>query len=120
MLGEPYDPDFSSGFEDWELWIRILSREYRGKVINEPLYYYRVKSDSAITRTHFNRPKLTRLIREKHANLYQHAQLSRIKQDNLQGRHARVWLHKIHYEIGIRFPRIAYSITKIYWILRGV
>jgi len=38
-----------NGFEDWALWIDILSRGYEAEVIDEPLFHYRVKERSMFT-----------------------------------------------------------------------
>ena len=92
LLHEPYDVGFRAGFEDWELWIRLLDKGYRGEVIHEPLYRYRRKAESMLTRTHFQRPELISKIREKHAELYTSKQLARIKRDHLDDRTVAAWL----------------------------
>jgi glycosyltransferase involved in cell wall biosynthesis len=118
LLTEPYDPDFSSGFEDWELWIRLFKMGYRGDVIHEPLYHYRRKRESMFTRTHFYRPQIIKKIREKHAELYESKNLSRVKEQSLYISDIRVWLNNIYYNIGLRSPHLAYWLLKIYLCLR--
>lgn len=49
LLHENYDPKLSSG-DDWDLYIRMLKAGYKGKIIPEYLYYYRIH-DKSITKT---------------------------------------------------------------------
>ncbi len=41
-----YDEKMKLGYEDWEFWIAILSRGWQMKIIDEPLFNYRLKSVS--------------------------------------------------------------------------
>jgi hypothetical protein len=118
LLKEPYDPNFRSGFEDWEFWIRLLSKGYHGEVIHQPLFLYRRKHESMFTRTHLNRSQLIKKIRDKHSELYARKQLSRIKEQSQGKSNIKHWLNEIHYNIGLRFPHLAYWLLKIYLRLR--
>jgi glycosyltransferase involved in cell wall biosynthesis len=118
VLCELYDIDFRAGFEDWELWIRLQSKGYRGDVVHEPLYLYRRKDESMLTRTHFQRPQLIRKIRLKHADLYTPKQLAQIKQEHRDSRCVAAWLYDFHYHLGLHFPYLAYWMGRIYLHLR--
>jgi glycosyltransferase involved in cell wall biosynthesis len=118
LLKEPFDNNFRAGFEDWELWIRLLSKGYRGEVIHEPLFYYRRKDESMLTKTHFQRPQLIRKLREKHAVLYTPKQLAKIKREHRDNRAVAAWLYDWHYRLGLYFPDLAYWIGMIYLKIR--
>jgi glycosyltransferase involved in cell wall biosynthesis len=118
VMHQPYDADFRVGFEDWELWIRLLSKGYRGEVIHEPLYWYRRKGESMLTKTHFQRPQLIRKIREKHADLYTSRQLAKIKREHRDNRAVVAWIYHWHYRMGLYFPFLAYWMGRIYLRLR--
>jgi hypothetical protein len=117
-LREPFDDNFRAGFEDWELWIRLLNKGYRGEVIHLPLFYYRRKAESMLIRTHSQRPQLIRKIREKHADLYTSKELARIKRGNRENRAVAAWLYDWHYRLGLYFPNMAYWMGRIYLRLR--
>ena len=118
LLHEQYDSDFRIGFEDWELWIRILNEGYRGEVIHEPLFCYRRKAESMLTRTHSQRPLLIKKMREKHTDLYSPKQLARIKRENQDDRCVTAWIYDWHYRLGLHFPYLAYWIGRVYLNLR--
>jgi glycosyltransferase involved in cell wall biosynthesis len=107
----PFDPGFREGYEDWEFWIRLQSRGYRGDVVHEPLFEYRRKADSMLTGTYYKRSELIRKIRQKHAHLYTSNKLAEIKKDWRHNREVPVWLYQLHYYVGLRFPRLAHLMT---------
>ena len=41
-----YDESMRDGCEDWDFWLRLVERGYRGAIIPEVLFYYRRRSDS--------------------------------------------------------------------------
>ena len=41
-----YDERMTSGYEDWDFWLRLLESKWRGTQVAEPLYFYRVKESS--------------------------------------------------------------------------
>jgi len=41
-----FDETMRDGCEDWEFWIRVMERGYRGAIIPAPLYRYRRRPDS--------------------------------------------------------------------------
>jgi glycosyltransferase involved in cell wall biosynthesis len=45
-----YDERMVDGYEDWELWLRLMSRGLRFVHIPEPLFHYRVRTSSLVTR----------------------------------------------------------------------
>ena len=53
---EKYDPQFNQGFEDWELWNRILKspKKFKGSILPEPLFFYRKKKNSMLQDVHKN------------------------------------------------------------------
>jgi glycosyltransferase involved in cell wall biosynthesis len=120
LMKEKYDENFRSGFEDWELWIRILKNSYKGGILHEPLFYCRTKSESMLTKTNYNRPEIIKKIRDKHSELYTQDSLHKIKKNHKDARDFLIYINDIHYKIGLRFPRIGYALYKAYLIFRGV
>jgi len=55
-----------TGYEDWGLWVDILSRGWKMAVLNEPLFFYRTGCNAANTAADKRRDELTRLITEWH------------------------------------------------------
>lgn len=45
---ELYDENFKEGFEDWELWIRVVDK-FQGNILPAPLFLYRKKENSMLT-----------------------------------------------------------------------
>ena len=41
-----FDEDMRDGCEDWDLWLRLVERGYRGAIIPEVLFFYRRRADS--------------------------------------------------------------------------
>lgn len=53
-----YSPRMDLGFEDYHLWINLLTRGKKIITIPEPLMWYRVKAQSMITEAEKHRPEL--------------------------------------------------------------
>lgn len=64
-----YDCNLRHGFEDWELWIRILSNEYKGYIIKEPLFNYRKKTTSLLSDAINHKDEIMKYIFKKHKTL---------------------------------------------------
>ena len=60
------------GYEDWELWIRLLGRGYKMKVLPEVMFFYRTRRDSKVnTYSNRSRPRLVRKIIERNRKIYE-------------------------------------------------
>jgi len=57
------------GFEDWELWIGLLEREWKAAIVNEPLFYYRTKTVSMLASSNSVRKELTKKVQSLHPGL---------------------------------------------------
>lgn len=59
------------GYEDWEFWLRAYSASYRFKYIDQPLYHYRLRDDSLITRAkeRENYERVKKYVYAKHIGL---------------------------------------------------
>lgn len=64
-----YDTNLKHGFEDWELWIRILSNDHSGIIIKEPLFNYRKKTTSLLTDAIDHKDEIIKYILNKHKDL---------------------------------------------------
>jgi glycosyltransferase involved in cell wall biosynthesis len=118
LIEQPYDPAFRHGYEDWELWIRLMKKGYQGEVIHEPLYFYRRRKESRFTKSYFQRSQHIRQIRQKHKELFTSACLAKIKNENHEDRVVTVWTHDLHYHLGLQFPRLAAMLMRVYMALR--
>jgi glycosyltransferase involved in cell wall biosynthesis len=114
LEAEPYDLEFIDGFEDWELYIRLYENGYKGGVLHEPLYYYRRKPVSMLSETYYKRSQLISKIRQKHAGLYKSDTVTRIRKEWSHGRVRAMWPHRLRYYVGLRFPRLAHWVTRLY------
>lgn len=66
-----YDASFKNGYEDWDFWISILANNKKMHIIQEVLFYYRVKKTSRdqIALAGFD-VELRKAIYEKHIEVY--------------------------------------------------
>lgn len=53
-----YNPNMKEGYEDWNFWISVCSIGYIWKNIKEPLFYYRVRNNSMISKSRLYHNKL--------------------------------------------------------------
>jgi glycosyltransferase involved in cell wall biosynthesis len=65
-----YDNSMRKGFEDWEFYIRLLSKNGSVEVIKEFLFNYRRKLDSTTARANKTKYDLLKYIYHKHEDLY--------------------------------------------------
>jgi len=77
-----YDPN--QIFEDWELWIRMVSHGWRATICREPLYHYRVHQESKDAEANRQRLEGERRIYEKHKKFYQSAGVTRLENGEWQ------------------------------------
>jgi glycosyltransferase involved in cell wall biosynthesis len=65
-----YDEKMTSGFEDWEYYIRLHANGGKTYVIPEVLFHYRMRKDSVSTKANTRKFELLRYIYFKHESLY--------------------------------------------------
>lgn len=67
-----FDPAFNSGMGDYDFFLSAVSHGYEGKLLDEPLWDYRVHKGGITTRFHQSAAKfeITRRLIEKHSQLY--------------------------------------------------
>jgi len=69
---EGFNPNMKWGTEDLDFWISILKRGYQAKLIEEPLSYYRIHSDSLFQSCAIkHQDEIKQQIRLNHPELYQ-------------------------------------------------
>lgn len=66
-----YNPNMKYGFEDWDLWLSILSKDSIVYQIDEPLFFYRKKNESMTTTTHKQMRELYSIIYNNHKDIYE-------------------------------------------------
>jgi len=59
-----------SGYQDWNLWISIVSKGYKWSVIEEPLFFYRIRENSMLTKSDKNKIHLYAQIIENNLSFY--------------------------------------------------
>lgn len=65
-----YNPRLSVGYEDWSLWLDILSRGWRHAVVSEPLFHYRTKAQSMIREAGKHHAELYSDIKKLNSHLF--------------------------------------------------
>src|SRR5262249_36037183 len=68
-----FDESWRNGCEDWDLWIRLVDRGLKGRILPEILFYYRRRAGS-MSREMMEgdgHPRLYRRLVEKHARAYE-------------------------------------------------
>lgn len=79
-----YDEEMRDGYEDWEMWIRAMAAGYGFRRIPEPLFSYRVREGSLVTRA--SRPEIRAAIVDHVAR----------KHEDLFVRHVRTVVTELH------------------------
>jgi len=65
-----YDEGMRDGYEDWDFWIRIIKAGYsRIRVIDEPMFFYRVHHDSMLRNMRPKKDAVTAYMRAKYAGM---------------------------------------------------
>lgn len=64
-----YDFQFT-GYMDWDLWLSLIEKGYSWKVVREPIFNYRVRDGSMVTKSIQRFDDLFSLIIKKHKKLY--------------------------------------------------
>jgi hypothetical protein len=65
-----YREQMSSGYEDWDFWISVLEVGYKWVTLKEPLFYYRKRAASMLTKSDEQRLFLFRQIIRNHKDFY--------------------------------------------------
>lgn len=89
-----FDETLIRGYEDWDLWLRFASREWRGVRVREPLFIWRRHSETTMVMQAVQRhAELFALLLERHRALYDRHARAVIERSNLQLRRADAnWL----------------------------
>jgi glycosyltransferase involved in cell wall biosynthesis len=64
-----YDQKMKNGYEDWDFWISIIGKGYSSRVIEEPLHFYRDRSNSLLKSSDQKRLEIMNYLINKHSNL---------------------------------------------------
>ncbi len=62
--------EFFTGWEDWNLWLNIASKDYRWEVVPEELFFYRKHGKTRSSRSMQNREKLFDAVFKDNADFY--------------------------------------------------
>lgn len=66
-----YDEQMREGCEDWDFWLRLVERGFRGAIIPEVLFFYRRRAGSMsrnmLDQQAYRRPLATLLVKHQHA-----------------------------------------------------
>jgi glycosyltransferase involved in cell wall biosynthesis len=89
-----FDETMRGGYEDWEFWLRVLERGWRGVRVREPLFVWRRHSHSTMVMNIIrNHAALFAAIRSKHQALYrEHAEELIVRSNGLMRRCEMNWL----------------------------
>lgn len=64
-----YDKSFT-GYMDWDLWLSLIQKNYTWEVLREPIFNYRVREGSMVSKSVQKFNDLYSILVEKHKNLY--------------------------------------------------
>jgi len=82
-----YDETMRGGYEDWDFNLRLIAAGFRGHVLPEPLFIYRVADDGMLLAKSARRHGvLWRQIREKHPDSYKIGNLLHLKRKSGPGK----------------------------------
>jgi GT2 family glycosyltransferase len=76
-----YDENMKEGYEDWEFFIRLGKKGWHGRLIEEPLFFYRKHGKSVNYDARKQHDSIVEYIRGKHRNLYSKEGLLKIKKE---------------------------------------
>ena len=74
-----YDESMTSGYEDWEFWLRLGERGRFGQHVNRVLFRYRKHGPSLTDVALARHGEIVKYIRQKHPGLYEDQARARIK-----------------------------------------
>lgn len=107
-----YDENMCGGYEDWEFYIRLSKIGYEGRLIKEPLFFYREHGMSKNKEATEKHEKNVAYIRNKHADLYAPQHLYAIEKKWHKLNRALYW-QPIYYVRAIRM--IIYLARRYGW-----
>lgn len=88
-----YDESKQNGYEDWEFWINLGKKGWYGKLIKEPLFNYRKKGESRVSKSELKHSGAVRYIRQKHSGLYKKDFLRQLKKKWKPWSKKQLWLN---------------------------
>ena len=66
-----FDESLTGGYEDWDLWLRLIEQGFRGVRVREPLFVWRRHSPTTmVMNTIKNHEALYRALMDRHAALF--------------------------------------------------
>jgi len=65
LMAGPWDPNLR-GWEDWDMWLRILKQGYKHDVVHEPLFHYRLNDTGMNNWADNNKKSLYKYLAVKH------------------------------------------------------
>lgn len=99
-----FNEQMRGGYEDWDLWLRIVGRSWRGVRVREPLFVWRRHSpDTMIMRVIHDHERLYSCLMKQHAELYaRHAPELLLRSNVLIRRCDMNWLDETGEPINLR------------------
>jgi glycosyltransferase involved in cell wall biosynthesis len=94
--GLTYDDTMRSGYEDWELNIRLANTGQPILFSSEPLYLYRIRKKSLLSKTRKSHVEVIRYIRAKHRDQYTIENLQNTKRAHAPA--LRVFCERQHFD----------------------
>lgn len=112
-----YDELMLLGYEDWEFWIRVLSKGGRIHIVHEPLFNYRIKEASMVIQSNKNRYSIMQYIVQKHSTLFQ-----KYAVEAIIGREELIMKNELQYENNIKgiiegktYKTGKFILAPVYW-----
>jgi glycosyltransferase involved in cell wall biosynthesis len=67
-----YDPSMIDGAEDWDFWLGVTSRGLDIEIIEEPLFFYRIKNQSRNVDAALKFEEIKKKLTQKHEHVFKH------------------------------------------------
>jgi glycosyltransferase involved in cell wall biosynthesis len=123
-----FDESMRDGYEDWDLWLRLASRGWRGVRVREPLFTWRRHStQTMISSAGSKHSALYRQLVENHRDLYQrHAAELCVRMNCFLRRHDLNWLdqtglpRELRYLQGVRDRYESMGTVRLHHAIHGV
>lgn len=100
-----FDETMTAGYEDWELWLRLAERGYRGARVREPLFVWRRHSNTTMVMEAVkHHDDLFRQIVGRHGALYdRHARELLVLSNTLLRKFECNWIDETGYPIPLQY-----------------
>lgn len=104
-----YDERMVHGYMDWEFWIRATKHGWRGVQLEEPLFFYRRKTDSVVMKAKNKDIEIKKQIIRLHPDVYDISKINKVHDEMYQQNRIPLALIRDDFKIQSRIPNQSHS-----------